>query len=61
LSLRLVRDLFHINGLLEFNDAGQLFRITLNKAVPYVREVAVALEKLSEGVAPSEGKLSIDR
>jgi hypothetical protein len=45
-ALRIVRDLFHINGLLEFNDTGQLLRITLNKAAPFVREIASALEKL---------------
>ena len=45
-ALRIVRDLFHINGLLEFNEAGQLLRITLNKAAPLVREVASALEKI---------------
>jgi Transposase DDE domain group 1 len=44
-ALRIVRDLFHINGLLEFNDAGQLMRITLNKAAPFVQEIALALEK----------------
>lgn len=45
-ALRIVRDLFQISGLLEFNEAGQLLRITLNKATPYVREMASALEKL---------------
>ena len=45
-ALRIVRDLFHISGLLEFNEAGQLLRITLNKAAPLVREVTAALEKL---------------
>jgi hypothetical protein len=45
-ALRIVRDLFHINGLLEFNDSSQLLRITLNKAAPFVREIASALEKL---------------
>jgi hypothetical protein len=52
-ALRIVRDLFHINGLLEFNEAGQVLQITLNKAAPYVREMASALEKLltTSGVA----------
>ncbi len=45
-ALRIVRDLFHINGLLEFNDAGQLLRITLNKAAPFAREITSALDKL---------------
>src|SRR5262249_1586767 len=56
-ALRIVPDLFHINGLLEFDDAGQLIRITLNKAAPYVREIASALEKLltTTGVAIEVG------
>src|SRR5262245_58729526 len=33
-ALRIVRDLFHISGLVEFDEAGQLLRITLNKAAP---------------------------
>ena len=45
-ALRIVRDLFHISGLLEFNEAGQLRKVTLNKAAPYVREIASALNKL---------------
>jgi hypothetical protein len=45
-ALRLVRDLFHINGMLEFNEAGELLRITLNKASPHVKEIAAALTKL---------------
>jgi hypothetical protein len=45
-ALRIVRDLFHINGLLEFDEAGQILRITLNKAAPLVREITAALAKL---------------
>lgn len=48
-ALRIVRDLFHINGLLEFGEAGKLLRITLNQAAPHVREMASALTKLLEG------------
>jgi hypothetical protein len=48
-ALRIVRDLFHINGLLEFGEAGKLLRITLNQAAPYVREMASALTKLLDG------------
>jgi hypothetical protein len=45
-GLRLVRDLFHITGLIEFGEAGKTLRITLNQAAPYVREMAPALSKL---------------
>ena len=45
-ALRIVRDLFHISGLVEFDEASQLLRITLNKAAPLVREIAAALTKL---------------
>ena len=45
-ALRIVRDLFHINGLLEFDEAGQILGITLNKAAPLVREITAALAKL---------------
>jgi len=48
-ALRIVRDLFHINGLLEFNEAGRIIRITLNEAAPLVREIALALTKLLAG------------
>jgi hypothetical protein len=37
---------FHVSGLLEFNDAGEVLRITLNRAAPGVRELAQALTKL---------------
>ena len=45
-ALRMVRDLFHVSGLLEFNDAGEALRITLNRAALGVRELAQALTKL---------------
>jgi hypothetical protein len=48
-ALRMVRDLFHINGLLEFGPGGALLRITLNQAAPHVREIALALSKLISG------------
>ena len=48
-ALRMVRDLFHINGLLEFGPGGALLRITLNQAAPHVREIALALTKLISG------------
>jgi len=48
-ALRIVRDLFHIPGLLEFSEAGRILRITLNQAAPCVREMALALGKLLAG------------
>lgn len=49
-ALRVVRDLFHISGLLEFSgDGGLLLRITLNKAAPLVREISLTLAKLLAG------------
>jgi len=49
-ALRIVRDLFHISGLLEFNGTGgELLRITLNKAAPLVREIASTLARLLAG------------
>jgi hypothetical protein len=44
-ALRLVRDLFHIHGLLEFAEAGKTLRITRNQVAPYVREMASALSR----------------
>jgi len=48
-ALRMVRDLFHINGLFEFGKGGEVVRITLNKAAPQVKEMAAALVKLVAG------------
>lgn len=48
-ALRMVRDLFNINGLLEFGEAGRVIRITLNQAAPLAREMALALAKLLAG------------
>ena len=48
-ALRIVRDLVHINGLLEFSEAGRIRRITLNEAAPFVREIALALARLLAG------------
>jgi hypothetical protein len=48
-ALRMVRDLFHINGLFEFGEDGALSRITLNQAAPHVREIARALATLMIG------------
>jgi hypothetical protein len=49
-ALRIVRDLFHVSGLLEFSGTGdELLRITLNKAAPLVREIAATLAKLLAG------------
>ncbi|HYE76246.1 MAG TPA: transposase [Blastocatellia bacterium] len=45
-ALRMVRDLFHINGLLEFSECGTLLCITLNQAAPHVTEIATSLAKL---------------
>lgn len=48
-ALRMVRDLFHVSGRLEFGEAGELLRITLNKAAPHVGEIVAALERLLAG------------
>jgi hypothetical protein len=48
-ALRIVRDLFHINGLVEFSEAGRIIRITLNQAAPIAREMGLALAKLLVG------------
>jgi hypothetical protein len=48
-ALRIVRDLFHTSGLVEFDEAGRLLQITLNKAAPLVREISSTLAKLLAG------------
>jgi len=45
----MMSDLFNINGLLEFGEAGRVIRITLNQAAPFAREMALALAKLLAG------------
>jgi len=39
----MVRDLFHVAGLLGFDPQGQLTSITLNRAAPLAAELAAAL------------------
>jgi hypothetical protein len=55
---RLVRDVFHINGLVERDPSGRICRIVLNQAHCYARRLRVALQALvgSEQVAVSLGQ-----
>jgi hypothetical protein len=55
---RLVRDGFHINGLVERDPSGRICRIVLNQAHCYARRLRVALQALvgSEQVAVSLGQ-----
>lgn len=55
---RLVRDVFHINGLVERDATGRIVRIVLNQAHCYARRLRVALQSLvgSEQVAVSLGQ-----
>ena len=48
-ALRIVRDLFHIPGLLELSEADRILRITLNQSAPLAREMALALGRLLDG------------
>lgn len=45
-ALRMIRDLFHITGLLESDDSGKLIRITLNKYSPMAQSMSLILSKL---------------
>jgi Transposase DDE domain group 1 len=47
---RLVRDLFHISGLAEFDADGKLWRLTLNQAATRVKEMAKALAAIVKEV-----------
>src|SRR5262245_29856883 len=47
---RLVRDLFHISGLLEFDQDGRLRRLILNQAAARAREMALALAAIVQGI-----------
>ncbi len=55
---RLVRDIFHVNGLVERDARGRICRIVLNQAHCYARRLLVALQALvaSEHVAVSLGE-----
>jgi hypothetical protein len=55
---RLVRDVFHVNGLVEWDQTGQVYRIVLNQAHYYARRVCIALQALvgSEQVVVSLGE-----
>jgi hypothetical protein len=55
-ALRMVRDLFHVAGLLRFDPQGQLTSIILNRAAPLARELAAALGKL---LASTEVKIKL--
>jgi hypothetical protein len=43
---RLVRDIFHVNGVVERDATGRICRIVLNQAHCYARRVLVALQAL---------------
>ena len=45
---RLVRDVFHVNGLVERDQTGRVYRIVLNQAHYYARRVCLALQALVE-------------
>jgi len=55
---RLVRDVFHVNGLIERDEAGRIRRIVLNQTHCYARHLLVALQALvgSEHVAVTLGE-----
>jgi hypothetical protein len=53
---RLVRDVFHVNGLVERDPAGRICRIVLNQAHCYARRLAAALQAL---VAPHHVVVSL--
>jgi hypothetical protein len=55
---RLVRDVFHVNGLVERDATGRICRIVLNQAHCYARRLLVALQTLvaAEHVAISLGE-----
>ena len=55
---RLVRDIFHVNGLVERDATGRIRRIVSNQAHYYARRVLVALQALLavEHVAVSVGE-----
>ena len=55
---RLVRDVFHVNGLVERDATGRIERIVLNQAHCYARHLLIALQSLvgSEQVAVSVGE-----
>ena len=43
---RLVRDVFHVNGLVERDATGRIYRIVLNQAHCYARRILMALRSL---------------
>ncbi len=55
---RLVRDVFHVNGLVERDPAGRMQRIVLNQAHCYARRLLVALQALigAQHIAVSLGE-----
>jgi hypothetical protein len=44
--LRIVRDVFQVSGLIEFDARGRVRKITLNRAAMWGRRCAGALKKL---------------
>ena len=58
---RLVRDVFHVNGVVERDADGRLRRIVLNQAHCYARRLRSALQALvgTEQVAVSLGNLGV--
>jgi len=49
--LRLVRDIWHISGFLEYDRQGKLSRIVLNQLAPLARGLGIALQEL---LAPTQ-------
>ena len=45
-ALRLVRDVFHTQGMLKFKPDGQLFGIVLNRGAPFAADLVVALMQM---------------
>jgi hypothetical protein len=54
--LRMVRDVFHIQGRIEFDAQGHVVRIILNQAAPLVRGIGAALQVL---LAPAQIAISL--
>ena len=46
--LRMVRDIFHLNGLVHFYDDDNIQRIILNQADPFASSICAGLRSLSD-------------
>ncbi len=53
---RLVRDVFHVNGVVERDPAGRIYRIVLNRAHGYAHRLCAALQAL---VSPQHVAVSL--